>query len=245
MEDELERYKKLNNKILSIASHDLKSPLAVVQNYLQVILEGYTGEINEKQRNMLNRSSLRIKELLNIIDDILYFRIEKEQMTKDIKEVNLKEVLESCKDDVLNFAEEKGVKLNFNFPENNTIIFASENHLKKVLNNLLKNAIVYSNKNGEINIGIRDGGAEISIIIEDEGEGISEEDREFIFEEFYRGKNVETRGVGLGLSVVKKIVEAHQGKISVESKVEGKGSKFEIILPKGGSKNGKEKNIDD
>jgi signal transduction histidine kinase len=229
--EELERLKKLNSKILSIASHDLKSPLAVVQNYLQLILDGYTGEINEKQKNILIRSSLRIKELLDIIDNILYFRIDEEQIAKDIKETDLKDIFESCKQKVISLAEEKGVRLNFDIQDVSIKIKVSENHLKKALDNLLRNAIMYSERGGEVYVKLKDEKKSVRILVEDSGIGISKDDLPYIFDEFYRGKNIETRGIGLGLSVVKKIVSSHKGKINVESE-ESKGTKFEIVLPK-------------
>ncbi len=219
--------------ILSIASHDLKAPLAAVESYHQVMLGGYAGEITEKQKTMLLRSSERIKGLLNLIDNILDIsRID----TKELKmeAVSLLKVVESSMGTIKPLAEEKGVKLEVKVPKELPLITGAPDRLQQVFNNLLGNAIKFTPKGGTITLKVGEEDDHILVKVMDTGIGISPEELPRIFDEFYRGVRVNATGAGLGLSIAKKIVEAHNGKIWVESPCpeSGTGSKFSLTLPK-------------
>jgi signal transduction histidine kinase len=200
-----------------------------------VILGGFAGEINEEQREMLDRSSHRIGELLNLISDLLDFsRIEAGQITQEFKATSLPEVVEGSLEDVQAMAKEKEMKLQIEVPETLPVIQAAPPRLRQVLNNLLSNAIKFTPPGGLINLSIEDRGDHLQVEVMDTGPGIAPEDLPHIFDDFFRGRNVERTGAGLGLSIARKIVEAHGGKIWVESpcNADGKGSRFTFILPK-------------
>jgi len=222
--------------VLSIASHDLKAPLAAVESYHKVMLDGYAGEITEKQKNMLLRSSERIMGLLNLIDNILDIsRIDTRELKMEA--TSLLKVVESTRGIIQPLAKEKGVQLKVEVLEELPLIAAVPERLQQVFANLLGNAVKFTPKGGTITLRVSEEDNHILVEVIDTGIGISPEDLPRIFDDFYRGIKVDTGGAGLGLSISKKIVEAHHGKIWVESPCpesgkSGIGSKFSFTLPK-------------
>lgn len=226
---------RLRTYFLGMVSHDLKAPLVAIESYLQVILGGFAGEINEEQQEMLERSSHRIGELLDLISDLLdVSRIEAGQIAKEFKATSLCGVVEGSLEDIQAMAKEKETKLQMEIPEELPVIQAAPHRLRQVLNNLLSNAVKFTPPQGLITLAVQDKDDQFRISVMDTGVGIPPEDLPHVFDEFFRGRDVERTGAGLGLSIAKKIVEAHGGKIWVESPctTDGKGSKFVFTLPK-------------
>ncbi len=231
--EKLRELDRLRTYLLGMVSHDLKAPLVAVESYLQVILGGFAGEINEKQREMLERSSHRIGELLNLIGDLLdVSRIEAGQMAQEFQATSLSEVIEGSLEDVQALAKEKDMELRVEMPEKLPVIQAAPHRLRQVLNNLLSNAIKFTPPQGLITIRIENRGDHLQVEVMDTGVGIPAGDLPYVFDEFFRGRDVERAGAGLGLSIARKIVEAHGGKIWVESPctADGKGSRFAFTL---------------
>ena len=225
---------RLRTYFLGMVSHDLKAPLVAIESYLQVILGGFAGEINEEQRKMLDRSSHRIEELLGLVSDLLdVSRIEAGQIAKEFKAVCLSEVVEGSLEDVRAMAVEKEMDLRVEMPEKLPVIQAAPHRLRQVLNNLLINAVKFTPAKGLITLSVEDRGDCLHVEVMDSGVGIPPEDLPRVFDEFFRGRDVERAGVGLGLAIAKKIVEAHGGKIWAESPCtpDGKGSKFTFTVP--------------
>jgi len=221
-------------RFLSMAAHDLKAPLTAIQGFLWVMLGGYSGEITDKQRNMLQRSSRRIDELLNLISDLLDIpRIESGQIVQEIKEVSLCQLIKCSCDELYNQAKEKGIELKVELPESLPEIPGSSPRLQQVMTNLVSNAISYTPE-GVVTVRVTEGDNDIKVEIMDTGIGIPPEDLSRVFDDFFRASNVEIRGTGLGLSITRRIVEAHGGSICVESPCleSNTGSKFTFTLPK-------------
>ena len=219
--------------VLSIASHDLKAPLAAVESYHQVMLGGYAGEITEKQKEMLLRSSERITGLLNLIDNILDIsRVEARELKMEA--ASLLKVVESSVEIVQPLAEGKGLQLEVEAPKELPLIAGAPNRLQQVFNNLLENAVKFTPEGGTVTLKVSDKDDDILVEVIDTGIGISSEDLPRIFDDFYRGVRVNSAGAGLGLAIAKKIVEAHGGRIWVQSPCpeSGTGSKFSLTLPK-------------
>jgi len=226
--------------VLSITSHDLKAPLAAVESYHKVMLDGYAGEITEKQKTMLLRSSERMKGLLNLIDNILdVSRIDAREIKMGA--VSLFEVVESTRGVIQPLAEAKGVKLEVEMPKELPLITGAPDRLQQVFTNLLGNAVKFTAEGGIVTLKVKADEANGYILVEvmDTGIGISPEELPKIFTDFYRGVRVDSAGAGLGLSISKKIIEAHGGKIWVESPCpeSGTGSKFTFTLPKNSAPN--------
>jgi len=230
----LEEEKSRFLSFLGVAAHDLKAPLTAIQGFLWVMLGGFSGELNDKQRNMLERSSRRISELLNLISDLLDIpRTETGQIVQEMKEISLREVVRRSLDDLRNSAKEKGVKLKVELPQGLPKIHGSSLRLQQVITNLVGNAINYTPE-GMVTLRVTEQGRDLQVEVIDTGIGIPSEDLSRVFDDFFRASNVEARGTGLGLSIAKRIVEAHRGRIWVESPCpeSNMGSKFTFTLPK-------------
>lgn len=204
---------------LSIVSHELKRPLAAVENYLQITLGGYAGEITDKQRRLLERSSLRLSDLRALISDILDFaRMQPEQIRADFEWVDPKEIGAEATEEVRLAASQKNIRLKVVGATTFQPIVAARRRLRQVISNLLANAIKFSPDGSTVTLSAHDQVEALVIEVLDEGIGIPPEDQQHVFEDFFRGSNVEdVGGSGLGLSIAKKIVVAHEGQIAVES----------------------------
>ena len=230
----LEEEKSQFLHFIGIAAHDLKAPLTAIQGFLWVMLGGFAGEISEKQKNMLERSSLRITELLTLISDLLDIpRIETGQIVQEIEEVSLREIIEGSIEGQHNLAEAKGIELKVEIPDGLPSTKGSAPRLQQVLTNLINNAINYTHE-GTVIIRAKERDKDLLVEVMDTGIGIPPADMSHLFEDFFRASNVETRGTGLGLSISRRIVEAHGGRIWAESPYPeaDRGSKFSFMLPK-------------
>jgi len=230
----LEEEKNRFLRFLGIAAHDLKAPLTAIQGFLWVMLGGFSGELTDKQRNMLERSSRRISELLNLISDLLDIpRIETGQIVQEMKEVSLRQAVEYSLKDLRSLAKEKGIKLKAELPQALPKVRGSSPRLQQVITNLVSNAINYTPE-GVVTIRVSESNKTIQVEVMDTGIGIPPDDLPRVFDDFFRASNVEIKGTGLGLSIVKRIVEAHGGRIWVESPCpeSNTGSKFTFTLPK-------------
>jgi len=221
-------------RFLGVTVHDLKAPLTAIQSYFWVMLGGFAGALTEKQKNMLERSSQRIKELLNLISDLLDIpRIETGQLVQEMKQVSLSQIVKASVGDLRDLAKQKKVKLKAELPQALPKIRGSGPKLQQVITNLMSNAINYTPE-GTVTIRVNEEDNDIQVEVMDTGIGIPPDDLPHVFDDFFRASNVETKGTGLGLSIAKRIVEAHGGKIWVESPCPetNTGSKFIFILPK-------------
>jgi signal transduction histidine kinase/CRP-like cAMP-binding protein len=235
--EELVRLDRLKTRFLAMASHDLKTPLAAVQSYLQVMLGGFVGELDDQHRHMLDRSSTRITELIDLINRFLDLaQIEKGKLVEEMEMMSLQDVLNSAVEDIRVLAVEKSQDLTADIPSDLPTVYGSANHLKQVATNLLSNAVKFTPEEGFIALRAQEIDDHIEVAVMDTGVGIAAEDLPNLFDEFYRGKGGATaKGTGLGLSIVKRIVEAHQGEVWAESPyADGQsGARFVFTLPKG------------
>jgi signal transduction histidine kinase len=221
-------------RFIGIAAHDLKAPLTAIQGFLWVMLGGFAGAISDKQKNMLERSTHRITELLGLISDLLDIpRIETGQIVQEMKDISLRQVIKDSIDGQSNLAEEKGITLKVEIPEGLPRIRGSATRLQQVITNLLNNAINYTEK-GTVTVRVESQGKDLLVEVTDTGIGIPPEDMPRLFEDFFRASNVDKKGTGLGLSISRRIVEAHGGRIWAESPVSGAscGSRFCFTLRK-------------
>jgi signal transduction histidine kinase len=221
-------------RFIGIAAHDLKAPLTAIQGFLWVILGGFAGAITDKQKNMLERSTHRITELLNLISDLLDIpRIETGQIVQEMKEMSLRQVVKNSVDGQRNLADEKGIKLKLEISEGLPKVKGSAARIQQVATNLINNAINYTEK-GTVIIRVQEQPKDLLVEVSDTGIGIPPDDMPRLFEDFFRASNVSIKGTGLGLSISRRIVESHGGKIWAESPIPGtdSGSRFSFTLPK-------------
>jgi two-component system sensor histidine kinase/response regulator len=227
-----EEKEKMRENFVSMVSHELRSPLAAVQQNLMVILAGMVGEIPEKTQQMLLRMKERIRGLISLISDWLDLsRIESGEMVSTLEPVELGDVLRGVVDLLQPLADEKKVTLSFTESAEYSTILGNRETLQMLFTNLVHNGIKYNREGGKVGITSNCGDSVLIVTIEDTGIGIPHENLPLIFEQFYRVKNgKQIGGSGLGLSIAKKIVEVHSGSIEVESE-QGKGTVFKVRLP--------------
>lgn len=215
-------------------AHELRAPLSAIKQQHSVILDGLAGELSSKQQELLKRGEEKIQGLLDMINDLLDLaRIEsspeaQEQVPLDLAEICLKTVnLMRAK------AEEQGVSLRLELPERLPLVQAQARSMEEVLTNLISNAINYSPDGGTVTISATSPGEYLELRVSDTGIGIPQEEIPRIFDKFYRVKHPRTRqviGTGLGLSLVKSLIEAHRGSVEVDSEP-GVGTTFRVLLP--------------
>jgi len=223
-------------RFLSAITHDLRAPLSATQSCLWAIMGGYAGAVTDEQKDLLERSTRRIDGLLALIADLLDIpRIEAGQLLQEMKEISFNEVVESSVDSIGGLAKEKNLTLNVDLPAVSPKMCGSSRRLQQVVTNLLGNAMNYTEE-GSIMVRVTDAEEELRVEVLDSGVGIPPQELPKLFHDFFRGSNVKSDGTGLGLSLSRRIVEAHGGKIWAESPCSetGRGSRFTFILPKRG-----------
>ncbi|MGQ9508992.1 MAG: response regulator, partial [Thermodesulfobacteriota bacterium] len=231
----LKELDKMKSEFIAMVSHELRAPLAAVEQQLTVILNRMAGEVTEKQEQLLSRAKERTKGLLDLIRDLLDLsKIEAGKMIQYKEPLSLQEIIQKVVEFMKVEADHKKLDLQFVSPSHPLIIHADRNSMEGVFTNLISNAIKYTPEGGKVRIILSEENGFAKVIVSDTGIGIKKEDLPRIFDKFYRVKTTETRqivGTGLGLSIVKSIVDAHLGSISVESE-EGKGTTFTVLIPK-------------
>jgi two-component system, sensor histidine kinase and response regulator len=226
--------KKIRYQFLSVLSHELKAPLNALEGYLRMMQEKEAGDRIDDYATHIDRSLQRIQGMRNLIMDLLDFtKIRLERKEEKIQEVDLAEVAKSAIVTVQPYAIQMEVSVNLDV-RNDSIIMADPEDMEIIFNNLISNAVKYNKFGGRAEITIDSNENEVFLIFTDTGIGISEADRENLFREFMRVKNERTKnisGSGLGLSIVRKVIELYHGTIKVDSTPE-LGTVFTVRLPK-------------
>jgi PAS domain S-box-containing protein len=222
-------------RFLGVVAHDLKSPLSVSQSIVNGILEGYYGPVADEQKGMLERVTRRIDGLNALINDLVDIPlIETGQLVREMAEISLGEIIQNTVSEINVLAIEKGLQVGLLLPSNLPKVRGSSRRLQQVMQNLLSNAVKYSDS-GVVLVRASENDDIVKVEVSDNGIGIPPEDQNRLFEDFFRGKNSGVaKGTGLGLSISRRIIEAHGGRIWVESPnpETNSGSKFNFTLPK-------------
>jgi len=233
-EKKLERMKADFQKLVSVVAHELKAPINTIEGYLDVILKGYVKDKPEKQLEYLTRSHDKAEMLRHLIEDLLSLTsIESGRLTQQMEPVDVKAILLEILTFMENEAGKKHISMKHEIPEILSKIVADKNALTYLFSNMLSNAIKYNKEKGSVTIKAIEQDKCLVLSFIDTGFGISPEDQEKIFDEFYRSKANEVQkisGTGLGLNIAKRIAELHNGFIKVTSEID-KGSQFDVYLP--------------
>jgi signal transduction histidine kinase len=239
---ELRRIDSMKSEFVSVASHELRTPLAAIKNAVQLMLSGKTGEINENQEKFLSVAERNINRLTNILNDLLNLsRIESGKIELKFENIELKDIIELAASSLRPHADVKSIQIAVETPESLPEIYGDQEKIEQILTNLIGNAIKFTPGGGKILISVKPPsydqtggyGNMVAISVKDTGIGIPAEHLGAIFEKFHQVEGSLHRsvsGTGLGLAITKGLVEAHQGKILVQSDV-GKGSTFTFTLP--------------
>lgn len=232
---EVKSVSKRKSDFISAVSHELRTPLTSIKGYASILLAGKLGQVPAEIRERLDKINRHSDELVHMVNELLDIsRIEAGKVGMKMERFELEGTLSAVMELLSVQAKEKEIDLKYQIAEGAKLVSADREQLKRVFINIVGNAIKFTPRKGKISIQARLLDNQVQIDISDTGSGIPPEAQEAVFEEFYRVDNAinqETKGSGLGLALVKRIIEAHQGKIWLKSKV-GAGSTFSFTLPK-------------
>jgi signal transduction histidine kinase len=231
---ELEKLNEIKNQFLGMAAHDLRNPLSVIQGYSSLLLDKFDQSHDTTSVKMIERIQQSSSFMLGLINDLLNISIiESGKVHLEFEELDIFTIVKENIDLEVSLAEKKGIQIKVKADENIPKVMCDPNKIKQILNNLLTNAIKYSNENTQIEITLQALPEEVIIAVKDQGVGIPQQELDRIFQAFVTGTQKPPRGdmsTGLGLAIVKKLVSAHKGRIWVNSEVD-KGSTFFVSLP--------------
>jgi len=233
--EELKKLDRAKSEFISIASHQLRTPLTAIKGYISMMLEKTYGAPPEQMEKPLKNIYLSNERLIKLVNDLLNIsRIEAGRMEMQIEKTSLEEIITSVVEELKNSAKEKNIYLKWEKPEKPLPkISVDKEKIRQAIMNVIDNAIRYTERGG-VTIKCKMQNAKCKIEVKDTGTGLTKYELSKMFESFSRGAagtRLYTEGVGLGLYVAKKFVEMHNGKIWAESKGKGKGSTFYIELP--------------
>ena len=221
---------RVRSEFVHTVSHDLRSPLTSVIGYTELVERA--GELNENQRDFLKRIQDSIQHITSLINDLLDLGSVEAGFDSRREFVQPEAMLRYTLDMLQGQIKSKRLKVHTDIAAALPAIRVNPIRLRQLLDNVVGNAIKYSNNGGEVRVSVQSEGDQLILSVRDNGPGIPATDQPHIFDKFYRGSNINEKitGSGLGLAIVKTIVDNHQGRIWVES-AEGRGSSFFIVLP--------------
>ena len=231
--DKLEESEKIRSEFTANVSHELKTPLTSINGYAEMIASGITSKEDAMNfANIINNEGLR---LLDLIDDIINLSnlesFDGQEMLESFESIDIYDLANEILSNQENRALERDINLELN--GENLNIFANKRMIRDLLSNLIDNAIKYNNENGSVVVEIYKEASYCIVKVKDTGIGISPQDQDRVFERFYRADKSRSKkigGTGIGLSIVKHIVEKHNGEVKLNSKL-NVGTEVEIVLP--------------
>lgn len=235
MTDQLAQLDKLKAEFVSVASHELKTPINVIVGYLELLDEGIYGELSEKQREICRVIDKQAKTLTRLVRRLLdVSRFEAGASKLERRQITLHRFLDALESSFQMLAAQRGVDFRVGCGDGLPAeVIWDEDRMNEVLGNLLSNAFKFTPRGGHVELGVSRVDESVQLVVRDTGAGIAEDELPHVFEKFFQAGNqaaAAVKGTGLGLAIARQIVEAHHGTISVESAV-GKGTTFTITLP--------------
>ncbi len=225
-----------NKELISNISHDLKTPITAIKGYVEGIRDG-VADTPEKMNRYIQTIYNKANDMDRLINELTFYsKIDTNRIPYTFSKINVADYFKDCAEEVGMDLEAKNISFGYyNYCDESVIIIADAEQMKRVVNNIISNSVKYMDKSqGKINIRIKDVGDFIQVEIEDNGKGIAQKELSYIFDRFYRtdsSRNSAQGGSGIGLSIVKKIIEDHGGKIWASSK-EGTGTVMNFVLRK-------------
>lgn len=237
-DEQIKRVKELDktkSEFISIAAHQLRTPLSAIKWTLKMMMDGDIGDITVEQKEFLRRGYITNERMISLVNDLLNVsRIEEGRFGYEFKVTAIEDIIENLLKTASSLIQEKNINFSLNKPSGNIRkIKADFEKLTLALENILNNAIKYTPPHGKINMTVEDKDNELTITIIDTGVGVPKDQLAKLFTKFFRGSNVirlQTDGSGLGLFITKNVVEKHGGSILIQSE-ESKGTRVTITLP--------------
>ncbi len=228
---EQQRLHQLQGEFVQNISHDLRTPLTFIKGYVDLILDGSLGPVSEKIKSSLKIVSRRTADLSRLVSEIVTHQ-ELKMDILNLQKTDLNEVISLAIQSALPTIKKHNISLSLDIPSSLPDITADPDRISQVLDNLIGNAIKFTNSGGEIIVSAHIEDNSINVIVADTGIGIAQEDLDKVFDRFYQvnDPNRQADGTGLGLAIIKQIIDAHHGQVAVSSKP-GEGSQFSFTLP--------------
>jgi signal transduction histidine kinase len=224
----------MKEEFLALTTHDLRSPLTVISGVINFFTSGRLGDITPEQKNMVAMMERNTQNLIELVNDLLdASKIESGTMRLDAATIELRGLVSELQEQMQPLAREKEIALEEDVPEDLPPLRADRAKLRRILVNLVSNALKFTPKGGRVRLGASREGSFVRVSVTDTGVGIPREDLHDIFDKYAQARSRATRsekGTGLGLYITRQLVELHGGKISVQSEV-GKGSTFSFTIP--------------
>lgn len=227
----LEEYAMLRSRFVSDAAHELKTPLAILRSYLETLETDLSGGLDPEQREFLRAATVGAQRLQSLVEALLDLAaLEAGHSSLELRDVKVEPLLHEVVEELLPRARQAGVSLTVS-PSRSVTLRADPNRLAQVLRNLVDNGIKYSRRGGRVTMSFQPKGESGLVVVEDTGIGVPPDVLPHIFEEFVRGTAPDSPGgAGLGLAIVRRLVQAMGGRVWAESK-EHQGSRFSVELP--------------
>ncbi len=230
---ELQQIEANRAQFFHVTTHELRSPVAVAQTLVRNVVKGYAGPLTERQQDVFSRISNQLDRLEGLVNDLLDLAASRSIATQALEPTMLNAAVGRAVLLLSPGAEEKGVSLIFRPCYEELVVRATEDGLDRIFVNLISNAIKYTPSGGQVTVSFSRSDGTVTVTVADTGMGIPAEAMTHLFQEFYRAPNVRAAnitGTGLGLVIVKELVDKFHGEINVESEL-GKGSTFTVTFP--------------
>jgi signal transduction histidine kinase len=231
---QLQRLDEAKDEFISMASHQLRTPLTSIKGYISMIVDGDAGKISEQQKHLLNEAFLSSERMVRLIGEFLNVsRLQTGKFTLEKHATNLVQVIKQEIEGLQSSAQSRNLKLSFVAPKNFPLLDVDESKIRQVIMNFSDNAIYYSKENSTIRLSLKVDGPDVVFTVKDTGIGVPADQQASLFNKFFRATNARQQrpdGTGVGLFLAKKVVDAHHGTVLFESK-ESKGSTFGFKLP--------------
>lgn len=230
--EELSELDKLKNDVISIASHELRTPLGVILGYASFLQEISDNQVSEHAAKVVN-SALHLRQIIESLTNLRFLYQREKELVREF--VRLDELISEAQADMLTLSEAKGHTIDINLPPQPLTVHVDRIRMAMALTNLLNNAVRFTPPGGHIQVEVEPrGGGEVWVMVTDNGIGLAPEQIERVFEAFYQVEDHMTRkhgGLGIGLSIVKALVEAHGGRVWATSPGLNQGTTFTLALP--------------
>jgi signal transduction histidine kinase len=223
----------MKDEFVSTVSHEFKTPLTTITGFLSVMLDGETGPVNEQQMKFLQIAKAAARRLAGLVSDLLDLSRLEGGARMELHPLDLVELVGASVENHRPMAAEGDKRLLWTPPARLSKVLGDQRWLGLVVDNLVSNALKFTRPGGSVSVVARDKGEFLLVEISDDGIGIPPQDREKIFERFYRASNrteVNASGTGLGLAIAREVVAKHGGKIWFDSEL-GRGTTFRFVVP--------------
>lgn len=235
--NDLSREKKINSlksEFVSIAAHQLRTPLSAIKWAIRMVLDGDAGAINDEQKDLLTKGFISNERMIRLVNDLLNVsRIEEGRYGFNFEELTMSQICDPLVEGMEDLFKKNEIIIDYIKANEDYKVYVDRERIRIVLQNLLENAVKYTQRNGRIVLTVKKVADKIKVSVKDNGVGIPKKDQEKLFTKFFRAQNVvriQTDGTGLGLFIAKNIIDKHNGEIGYVSE-EGKGSEFYFTIP--------------